>query len=245
MLYNVFKHMLYKKSMGNSNKVLSIQNISIEKLGNFANFLLSDGYEIEEVLAPEESLPQNLKDFDAIFILGGPMSANDPLDYLLQEKLLIQKSIDQGIPLLGICLGSQLIASSCGGKVYRGPKKEIGWGEVNVTMDGRKNLFKHIPQDQIDVFQWHGDTYTLPDTISILSTSDLYIQSFAFKTAYGVQFHVEITKDMVLDWIQKYQKELKDERIVVNDLILDIDKRISELSKISYIVYKNFMSLIK
>lgn len=245
MLYNVFKPMLYKKSMGNSNKVLSIQNISIEKLGNFANFLLSDGYEIEEVLAPEQSLPRNLKDFDAIFILGGPMSVNDHLDYLLQEKLLIQKSIEHGIPLLGICLGSQLIASSCGGKVYRGPKKEIGWGKVNLTTDGKKNLFKHILQDQIDVFQWHGDTYTLPDKISVLSTSNLYVQSFAFKTAYGVQFHVEITKDMVLDWIQKYQKDLKDEEIDINDLVLDIDKRISELSKISYMIYKNFMSLIK
>ncbi len=237
------KLILSKVILGNSNEILSIRNISCETLGSLKEFLLSDGYRIREVLAPRQVIPENIKNFDAIFVLGGPMSVNDDYDYLRQEKQLILNSIKLGIPVLGICLGSQLIANSCGGKVYPGSKKEIGWSYVDITEEGKNTLFKNIYDKKIQVFQWHGDTFLLPENASILSSSSLYTQAFRYKTAYGIQFHLEITESMIIDWINEYQKEIMSENLDKQELIFDVNKKVGELNKYSKIVYKNFMSM--
>jgi GMP synthase (glutamine-hydrolysing) len=209
------------------------------------NYLLSDGFKVKEILATTKTIKsQNLPDYDAVFILGGPMSVNDNLDYLLEEKKLINSSFNLGVPIFGICLGSQLIASSCGGKVYRGLKKEIGWGEVRITGKGRSSIFDKIIGSKIRVFHWHGDTFSLPSEADVLSESDLYIQAFRFKNAFGIQFHLEVTKNMIENWIRKYDKELKNEKISRDGFLNDIDRKVSELERNSKIVYENFKSTI-
>jgi GMP synthase-like glutamine amidotransferase len=209
------------------------------------NYLLSDGFKVKEILATTKTIKsQNLPDYDAVFILGGPMSVNDNLDYLLEEKKLINSSFNLGVPIFGICLGSQLIASSCGGKVYRGPKKEIGWGEVRITSKGQSSIFDKIIGSKIRVFHWHGDTFSLPSEADVLSESDLYIQAFRFKNAFGIQFHLEVTKNMIENWIRKYDKELKNEKISRDGFLIDIDRKVSELERNSKIVYENFKSTI-
>ena len=231
--------------MGHTNQILCIKNISIETLGNMKNYLLSDGFKVKEILATTKTIKsQNLPDYDAVFILGGPMSVNDNLDYLLEEKKLINSSFNLGVPIFGICLGSQLIASSCGGKVYRGPKKEIGWGEVRITSKGQSSIFDKIIGSKIRVFHWHGDTFSLPSEADVLSESDLYIQAFRFKNAFGIQFHLEVTKNMIENWIRKYDKELKNEKISRDGFLIDIDRKVSELERNSKIVYENFKSTI-
>ncbi len=232
--------------MGRTNQILCIENISIETLGNIKSYLLSDGFKVKEILATSKIIKsQNLTDYDAVFILGGPMSVNDNFDYLLEEKKLIQSSFNLGVPMFGICLGSQLIASSCGGKVYQGPKKEIGWGEVHITSKGQSSIFDKILGNKIRVFHWHGDTFTLPNDAEILSESDLYIQAFRFKNAIGLQFHLEVTKNMIQNWIREYHKELKNEKISGDRFVDDFDKNGSELKNISKIVYENFKSMIE
>lgn len=209
------------------------------------NYLLSDGFNVKEILATTKTIKsQKLPDYDAVFILGGPMSVNDNIDCLLEEKKLIHSSFNLGIPIFGICLGSQLIASSCGGKVYKGSKKEIGWGEVRITSKGQSSIFDKIPTNKIRVFHWHGDTFTLPSEAEILSESDFYIQAFRFKNAIGIQFHLEVTKDMIQNWIRKYHKELKNENITREGFVNDIDRNVSELESTSKIVYENFRSMI-
>ena len=91
-------------------------------------------------------------------------------------------TINYEIPLIGICLGSQLIASACGGSIYKGPNKEIGWGQVDITDCGKESVFRNISKNQIQVFHWHGDTFTLPKGAQVLARSDLYIQAFSFKS---------------------------------------------------------------
>ncbi|TVP39648.1 type 1 glutamine amidotransferase [Candidatus Nitrosocosmicus arcticus] len=232
--------------LGRTNQILCIENISIETLGNIKRYLLSDGFKVKEILATTEIIKsQNLTDYDAVFILGGPMSVNDNFDYLLEEKKLVQSSFNLGVPMFGICLGSQLIASSCGGKVYQGPKKEIGWGEVHITSKGQTGIFDKIVGNKIQVFHWHGDTFTLPSDADILSESDLYIQAFRFKNAIGIQFHLEVTKNMIQNWVREYYIELKNEKISGDRFIDDIDKNVSELKNISKIVYENFKSMIE
>ncbi len=235
---------LTRVMLGNSNEILSIKNISCETLGSFENLLLSDGYRIKEVLATKQTIPENIDNFDAIFILGGPMSANDGFDYLLKEKQLIANSLRLGIPVLGICLGSQLIAESCGGKVYPGAKKEIGWNFVDITEEGKNSLFKDIPDGKIQVFQWHGDTFALPENSDVLSSSCLYVQAFRHKTAYGIQFHLEVTPDMIFNWIREYREEILTENIDKQELVFDVEKKAADLHKRSKTVYKNFISLL-
>ena len=230
--------------LGNSNEILSIKNISCETLGSFESLLLSDGYRIKEVLATKQTIPENIGNFDAVFILGGPMSANDRFEYLLKEKHLIVNSIGLGIPVLGICLGSQLIAESCGGKVYPGAKKEIGWNFVDITEAGKKSLFKDIPDSKIQVFQWHGDTFALPENSDVLSSSGLYLQAFKHKTAYGIQFHLEVTPEMIFNWMREYREEILNENIDKQELVFDIEKKATDLHNRSETVYKNFISLI-
>jgi GMP synthase-like glutamine amidotransferase len=231
--------------LSNSNEVLSLINIECESLGKFKDFLLLDGFKITEVLSPKQKIPSNIKNFDAIFILGGPMSVNDTYEYLKKEQQLVADAINSKIPVLGICLGSQIIATSCGGKVYKGLKKEIGWKPVGITDAGKNTLFRGIDNIKIDVFHWHGDTFYLPNDAKTLSYSDFYIQAFEYKTAFGIQFHLEVTKQMILEWIKEYQQEILDEEIDKQDLLFNIDNRIKELNKYSKIVYDNFKLLLK
>ncbi len=231
--------------MGNSNEILAIQNIYCEPLGILKDYLVSDGFGITEILAGKEKIPENIEKFDAIFILGGPMSANDNIDCLIKQRQLVVNSLKLDIPILGICLGSQIIASSCGGNVFHGSKKEIGWDTVDITDEGKNTLFKNISSSSIPVFQWHADTFTLPSDVKVLSISDRYIQAFKFKNAVGIQFHLEVTKRMILSWIKEYVYEFDNEHENKFEITYDMENKIKDLHIYSRIVYDNFVSLIK
>ena len=134
--------------------------------------------------------------------MGGPQSANDPLPALAAELHLIGKAIQTGIPVLGICLGSQLIAKALGARVYRSPRKEIGWFPVHFTEAGQNDpLFSGIPSP-ITFFHWHGETFDLPPGAEWLAYSDLCKhQAYRYPgNVYGIQFHPEITPAMIEDW---------------------------------------------
>jgi GMP synthase-like glutamine amidotransferase len=228
--------------LGNTNEILSIQNIECESLGVLKNYFLEDGFKVYEVHAAKQKIPDSIDNFDAVILLGGPMSANDNHEYLKKEKQIVIESLKLEVPLLGICLGSQIIADSVGAMVYRGPKKEIGWGEVELTEIGKTSLFKGIAEEKIQVFHWHGDTFGLPDEAKTLSFSKLYTQAFEYKTAIGLQFHLEVTTQMILEWIQAYKEELFSEEIDKNDILFDIDSKVRNLNRYSKIVYNNFIS---
>ena len=114
-------------------KILTIQNIECETLGALKELFQSDGYKIETINAQTDIIPDNAESYNAIVVLGGPMAVYEEKKYLREEEVLIRDSIKKQVPLLGICLGSQLIAQAAGGRVYKGMRKEIGWYDVNVN----------------------------------------------------------------------------------------------------------------
>lgn len=226
-------------------KILSIQNISCETLGTLEDFLESDGYVLDKVLAPEDPIPQSAIEFSAIILLGGPMSVYEGIPYLTKEQFLIRDAFRRNIPVLGVCLGSQLIAGALGGTVFRGAKKEIGWYDVKITDKGLENLFNGLEKKELGVFQWHGDTYTLPQNAVVLAYSDLYPQAFKIGSAYGLQFHLEVTEDMIKVWTEEYREEIKREGIELEKIIARNSDEIEELSKKCSLVWSNFSDIIK
>jgi len=192
--------------------VLLVQNTRIEGSGYLGDLLKNDGFDITSVNAKNEELPK--KDFSLVVILGAPESANDDLPYLLAEQQLIKDCVEKNIPVLGICLGSQLIAKTFGAKIYRGPKKEIGfYNDLKIFNDS--TLFSGF-KNPFTVFHWHADTFDLPENAIRLVSSEHYPnQAFQYKSAVGLQFHLEVNEDMVNLWLDNTEEKLQK--------ILDID----------------------
>jgi GMP synthase (glutamine-hydrolysing) len=147
-----------------------------------------------------------------LIILGGPMSAHEEGDYpfLRWEKTIIRAAIGEGVPILGICLGAQLIAAALGTSVFHGRVKEIGWSPISITAHGQvDSLLGYLPENAT-VFQWHGDGFDLPSGAIRLASSVHYAnQAFRLgRNVYGLQFHLEVTPPMIERWIEERSKEL-------------------------------------
>ncbi|MGH9991685.1 MAG: type 1 glutamine amidotransferase [Nitrososphaera sp.] len=221
-------------------KILCVQNIECETLGTLEKLFRSDGLDIDTVHARNEPIPDSIEQYAGVIILGGPMSVHDKHPYLQKEQKLIKVEMENNVPVLGVCLGSQLIAQAAGGRVYRGIKKEIGWRKVSVTPAGRADIFAGIGGSKdLRVFQWHGDTYDLPSDAVVLAKSDLYPQAFRIGSAVGIQFHLEVNNNMIGLWTEEYAAELKEENIRKDD-VLPKAGEIEDLSLKCSHVYHNF-----
>ena len=221
--------------------VLLVQNTRIEGSGYLGELLSNDGFDITSIHAKHEAIPE--KKFSFVVILGAPESANDDLPYLLNEQKLIKNSVDNEIPVLGICLGSQLIAKTFGAKVYKGPIKEIGFyndlkfSNNSKLFDGFKNPFS--------VFHWHGDTFDLPNGATRLALSENYSnQAFQYKSAIGLQFHLEVNEQMINLWLDKTEEKLQQiPYIDPKKIRSEIDGNISIVKSNMGNFYNNFKSV--
>jgi len=221
--------------------VLVVQNTRIESSGYLGKLMSDDGFDITLVHAKHEEIPK--KKFSLAVILGGPESANDDLSYLFEEQKLIKNYVENSIPVLGICLGSQLIAKTFGASVYRGPITEIGFYH-DLTVSNNSKLFTGF-KNPFSVFHWHGDTFDLPSGATRLALSENYPnQAFQYKSAIGLQFHLEVNEQMVNLWLNKTEEKLgKISHIDPQQIRLDIDRNISTVKSNMETFYKNFKSL--
>ena len=222
-------------------EVLVVQNTRTEGSGYLGELLANDGFTIHSVNAKHEKLPE--KKYSLLVILGAPESANDDLPYLQAEQKLIKKTVDDNIPVLGICLGSQLIAKTFGGKVYHGPKKEIGFYH-DLKIDTNSKLFSGFT-NPFTVFHWHGDTFDLPEGAVRLAHSENYQnQAFQINSAVGLQFHLEVNAEMVNLWLDKTREKLEQIPYIDPQKIRsDIDENISIVKNNMNNFYNNFKLL--
>jgi len=187
-----------------------LQHVSFEGLGNIEPLLQSAGYEITNTqFFNSEDLPE-VGDIDLLVVMGGPMSVNDETEnpWLVKEKRFIKNAIEAGTSVLGICLGAQLIAHSMGGDVYPNSETEIGWYPVEATKSENVSVFRF--PDEIKVFHWHGETFSLPSSaVHIAKSRGCENQAFQIgKSVIGLQFHLETTPTAAQTFVENCKDEL-------------------------------------
>jgi GMP synthase-like glutamine amidotransferase len=184
--------------------VLVLQHIACEPPGVYEDVLVERCATIQRVELDEgEPLP-DWRDFAAIVAMGGPMSVNDEdaLPWLRSEKAFIADAVRAGTPIFGACLGVQLLAVSLGGEVHAGAAPEVGLLPVFLTEAAIDDpVFADLPRELLTL-QWHGDTFSLPEGAVLLAGSPAYgNQAFRWgRSAYGVQFHLELSREMAEEW---------------------------------------------
>ena len=155
-----------------------------------------------------EPLPASILAYSGMVLMGGPMSVNDDLPWITPILALIREADKNTIPLLGHCLGGQLISKALGAIVTKNAVKEIGWGQVTVSNNAiAKQWFTDI--ETFNSFHWHGETFSLPQGAThLLANAYCQNQAYAIGKHLALQCHVEITADMVQNWCDEGEQEL-------------------------------------
>jgi GMP synthase (glutamine-hydrolysing) len=192
---------------------IALRHVAFEDLGLLAPVLEREGWDIAYREASMDSLDDaSLRDAELLVVLGGPIGVYeaDSYPFLAAEIALIEQRLSRNLPVLGICLGAQLMARALGARVYPGPVKEIGWGRVELTGEGAASCLSPLQGDDAAVLHWHGDTFDLPDTAQRLASNQHYQnQAFAHgRNALALQFHLEADPHGLEQWYVGHAAEL-------------------------------------
>ncbi|PWD98145.1 type 1 glutamine amidotransferase [Marinilabilia rubra] len=195
-------------------KIHCFQQAPFEDPGYIKDWIDKKGHSLSYTRFYKDFELPSIYDYDCLVIMGGPMGVSDEDKYpwLADEKKAIKEAIENNKKVLGICLGSQLIASVLGARVYKNPETEIGWFDVSLTEEGHKeDLLDSFPST-FKVFQWHGDTFELPEGARHLASSEVCKnQAFIYKeNVVGLQFHFEVTHDSLEQMLDGADDELRD-----------------------------------
>jgi GMP synthase-like glutamine amidotransferase len=156
-----------------------------------------------------QRVPRSARGFAGLVFMGGPMSVNDDLPWIIPALKLIADAVRQDVPVLGHCLGGQLLARAFGGEVRAAPVKEIGWGEVTVADNAVARDWLG-PVRAFESFHWHGETFSIPPGgTRVLENARCANQAFALGRHFGMQCHVEMTADMIGEWLRGGAAEIE------------------------------------
>ena len=188
-----------------------LQHVSFETLSCLEDWAYKPGNRVTATRFFEDDRLPFVDAFDMLIVLGGPMSIGDEAKYpwLKKEKELIAKAIAKGKMVLGICLGSQLVAEVLGSKVYANKEKEIGWFPVQIP-DSISSPLNIIPSETM-VFHWHGDTFDLPNSATLLASTTVCMNQayFVNHNILGLQFHLEANEKSMAEFIAHGKSELE------------------------------------
>ncbi len=217
-----------------------LQHVPFEGLGSIEQWAIAHSHQLSVTrLYANDNLPA-LERFDMLVILGGPMSVHDVYEHvwLKAEKWFVKQVIEAGKPVLGICLGAQLIAEVLGGTVSPGKEKEIGWFPISLSPEfAASNLGQRFPET-MNVFHWHGETFSIPDGAQRIASSEVCEnQGFIYNDrVIGLQFHLETTRISAESIISNSAQELVEAPFIQSEeVMLEDEMRFSEANRLMQI----------
>ncbi len=232
-------------------KIYVLQHHPVENLGNIADALEAAALAWQYVRVNDgQPVPATMKGAGGLIVMGGPMGVyqTDRHPWLRDEMRLIEDAVKSNLPVLGVCLGAQILAAALGAKVARNPSgKEIGWHPIRLCDSAREDrLMRDLPATMTP-FHWHGDIFDLPPgAVSIASSDKTPCQAFRHgDKAYGFQFHFEVTRESVAAMANAFAKELVRENIPADAMIAQAADHIPPLEKISDTVFSRWASPIQ
>lgn len=167
-------------------------------------FLAARGAELTTIQAHAgQAIPRDPAGFEMVVSMGGPMNVyeEEKHPWIKDENVLLQNAARAGLAVPGVCLGAQLIAKALGAAVSKAPVEEVGWRTVRLTAQGAADPFFAGAEPELTVLQWHGDTFAIPEGGRLWAAGDeVAHQAFAWNRAYGLQFHVEATPEIIRAW---------------------------------------------
>lgn len=180
--------------------------------GVFDEVVEAAGHELERWLVPQHTAPRPVSEYDAVMVFGGSMhpDQDDHFDWLAHEEDFLRSVLEKDVPALGVCLGAQMLARAAGARVAPASAPEIGWFEVELTPEGRADPVLEALPERTTAFQWHSYTFGVPDGGAELARSAVCTQAFRRGSAWGIQFHAEVTLEMARAWIEEEPHELPD-----------------------------------
>lgn len=157
-----------------------------------------------------EPVPADATAYAGLVFMGGPMSVNDPLPWIAPVLALIRDAVKRDVPVLGHCLGGQLMAKALGAPVMRNPVKEIGWGQIKVLKEPVAQQWLGNDLPSFLSFHWHGETFAVPEGATrVMGSAWCPNQAFAMGKHFAMQCHVEMTEDLIRTWCQDWEKEVE------------------------------------
>jgi GMP synthase (glutamine-hydrolysing) len=210
-------------------RVLSITHQPDAASGVFGDAVRERGHELDEwLISTDPEPPAPVESYDAVLVFGGAMHVDqeERHGWLREENALLQRFLAEGVPTFGVCLGGQLVAKALGAPVRRMPSPEIGWFDVDLTPEAANDpVFAGLPE-RFTAFQWHSYCFELPEDGFVLARNDRCLQGFRVGSAWGIQFHPEVTPEDLAEWLRTADPE-EDGPIDVEALRAESEARIA------------------
>lgn len=229
---------------------LAIQHLDIEPPGLIGTLIQQAGHTIQTIYINRgETLPADTANLDGVLIMGGPQSANDShLDFIRNELHWLTARIAEGLPMIGVCLGAQLMAKACGAVISPSPVRELGWFPVYRTAATATDPLFSSMTDGETVFQWHGETFSITDAMTPVATHpNVAAQAFRLgESQYGLQFHIEIDAAIIEQWLAYGESERRHlGQTGIMELRMTIDHQLPSVHRFCKVLVDNWLTRIQ
>ncbi len=222
------------------------RHVDCEGPGYLVDVLERNGLDFELIKVDRgEPVPPQINDVSALVFMGGSMSANDKLPWITEELDLVKRAIDKNIPVLGHCLGGQLMSKALGGVITQNPVKEFGWHKVTKQNNNAADEWLAEVPSSFDAYHWHGETFSLPPgTMPVLSSQYCPNQGFVIGNSLALQCHIEMTEDLVREWTNRFSDELAEPSKSIQSVEQQLDNltdRTQNLQKAADSIYMRWL----
>jgi len=227
--------------------IIIFRHIACEGPGYLSDYLIYKDIPFQTVCVDQgEEVPENPSACSGLVFMGGPMSVNDPVSWIEKELRLIRMAHQENMPVLGHCLGGQLISRALGGKITSNPVSEMGWYPVSGHENAcSKYWLKDLPE-QFEVFHWHSETFSLPeDAVPLLQSKFCKNQAFVIGNSLALQCHVEMKNNMVQEWFDVYKKDVPEPSLSVQSreqMLENLKERIQNSKAVADVFYEKWLS---